>query len=161
MVKKRTPVSELPRSLFRGELSKPIELPVPRGWVVTSEEWKECRQNQLLKERQRKLPLLFEQFNLKNGDWEGLALALAYTQVPGLTWIDKPQAGAPRVWTWSMLEELAKDMEEIFVREPDCKVVDAARSLASTEKWKSRLPGRKNLTEVIRAKYFEGQRWKS
>ena len=155
MVKKRIPAAELPSAQFLEELGKPIELPVPRGWELSAEQWTEHRQTLLREERMRKLPMLFQHFELEYGDWPGLALELAYSQVPGLTWKDKLRAGAPRFWNLARYNELKNDMEKVFAKDPSCNVADAARSLAGTKKWQTLLKGRKNPAEVLRTRYFE------
>jgi Phage integrase family len=139
---------------YPGVLGEPIELPMPKGWLLNSAEWRSLRKTRYLEAWAARMPLLFQHFKLEEGDWRGLALALSARHVPGLSVRDQIKKGRPQKWTLKWRLELIEDLDAKR-KEKKLSISGAARLIAKQEKWAKFLEGRDDPGEVLRTKYFE------
>lgn len=158
--KRKTKVSRKPRSSasphsYTGALAEPIELPAPAGWLQSAEQWTERRNEVYWTSFEKKMPLLFQHFDLVPGDWKALALALAKVHVPGLQPVTPERRGPKRFWTLSVMQAFMAEMQAEIEGPKKRSVSDAAATLAKRQDWKQRLKGHQKPAEVLRHKYFE------
>lgn len=158
--KRKTKVSRKPRSTasphsYTGALAEPIKLPAPAGWLLSAEQWTERRNEVYWASFEKKMPLLFQHFDLLPGDWKALALALAKAHVPGLQPVTPEQRGPKRFWTIALMQAFMTEMQAEIEGPKQRSVSDAANTLAKRQDWKQRLKGYQKPAEVLRHKYFE------
>lgn len=140
---------------YTGALAEKIALPAPRGWLLTSEQWRQQREEVYLKAFQEKLPLLFKHFDIAPGDWKTLALVLAQTHVPGLQAVTPVRRGPKQFWTIGLITTFVTEMQ-VEIDGPKRRTIsDAAATLAKRLEWKTRLKAHAKPAEVLRHKYHE------
>jgi hypothetical protein len=114
---------------YKGDLLKPMEPPVI-GLLMDDEDIAKIAQAEV-KEKYRRMILLFDAHSVEHGNWEGLCFALAESHIPGFK-MAKGRAGRAKKW-----QEYDRAQLVLAVEETGLNITEATKLLATKEPWKT------------------------
>lgn len=85
--------------------------------------------------------MLFERHGIKHGDWETLAMTLAFLHEPGFRF--KKQAGAKEKWNLDAVTRFCRDVDAIMSGNKHLSRIDAGRIVARREQWRNLFSSRR------------------
>jgi hypothetical protein len=152
---------------FKGNLNTPLraidhEVMLTAQWILVPAELRQEDPGRVLPldlelrrqkaDRDKRMQLLFEHYEIPAGQWERLAKALAGDFVPGLRIASAPP-GKKIMWDRLRCSALRADLDQIREQRPGLSLTDAARIAAKKEPWRSMVSGSKAVENLRRRAY--------
>ncbi len=135
---------------YSGDLSQPISYKA--HGLLASETAKSELDNAIIREKYRRMFLLFDAHGVSYGDWEKLCFALAESHVPGLK-IAKGRSGRKQKWHDHDRAMLVIAVDKIG----SGNISKATEQLSQMEPWKSMLVAT-NGAATLRDEYHRADR---
>lgn len=130
---------------YLGDLKKPMA-PPKIGLLASDEQISEI-EDEIRRERYRRMIQLFDAHAIRRGDWEALCFSLADSYVPGFK-LAKGRAGAPRKWG-----EYERAMLVLAVEKTGLDITEATKRLCKQEPWKGMVSHGRG-SENLRDEYY-------
>lgn len=139
---------------YAGELNKPIAR--KKIGLLASDDAIQSEAARIVTAKWDKLPALFAAHGIQDGDFLGLAFALAGESVPGFRVVDP--AGRPTEWMDYDKAEFKLAVDDMRVTNPKLSISEAIRRVQRLSKWAGKTKGMK-VTALSKHYYSADDRY--